>query len=196
MRPSRKTRVLTASPSASSHAATTARLCGIVTFAPTKPSVCSARTAATGFSTSNAPYVQSSPRAANAAFCMRGDSECATGRPSSATWLIRSAAVAVRALVLRERARAGGEEMVHLVRLADEVEVVDLRRVRSRTDRREPRVRDRRRRQSEHLARVVRAVAVELGLADRLGRLDVEPVAQRRVDAERHPLVEPVVDHG
>ena len=42
-RPSRKTSVFTASPSASSHAATTACLCGIVTFAPAKPSVRSAR---------------------------------------------------------------------------------------------------------------------------------------------------------
>ena len=53
-RPPRKTSVLTASPSASSQAATTARLCGIVTFAPAKPSVCSAATAASGSSTSKA----------------------------------------------------------------------------------------------------------------------------------------------
>ena len=33
-------------------------------------------------------------------------------------------------------------------------------------------------------------------LRDRLRRRDVQPVAQRRVDPERHPVVQPVVDHG
>ena len=44
--------------------------------------------------------------------------------------------------------------------------------------------------------RVVRAAAVQLRLADGLRAGDVEAVAQRRVDAERHVPVQPVVDHG
>src|SRR5581483_6690801 len=192
-RPSRKTSVLTASPSASSHAATTARLYGIVTFAPAKPSARRARTASRGSATSHATYVQASPHAANAAFCIRGDSDSATGRPSSATFT--SAAVAVRALVLGERARAGGEEVVHLVGLAHEVEVIDLRRVRRRLERGETGVRDGRRRKGRAVARVVRARALELRFPDRLVGRDVEPVVQRRVDPERHPRVQSVVDH-
>ena len=37
--------------------------------------------------------------------------------------------------------------------------------------------------------------ARELRLGDRLRRRDVQPVAERRVDPERHPVVQPVVDH-
>ena len=61
--------------------------------------------------------------------------------------------------------------------------------------RREPRIGDRRGRQSRNPARVVRRGAVDLRLPDRLRRRNVEPVAQRRVDPERHSCVEPVVDH-
>ena len=103
-------------------------------------------------------------------------------------------AVPVRALVLRERGVAGREEVVDLVGLADEVEVVDLRRMRGGADRRQPGVGDRRRRQAGELARVVRVVALQLRLEDRLRRRDVQPVAKRRVDPERHPRVQPVVD--
>src|SRR3954447_14297236 len=98
---------------------------------------------------------------------MRGDSECETGCPSSATCVIRrgaSTAVAVRALVLRKGGVARREEVVHLVGLADEVEVVDLRRMRRGADRRQARVGDGRRRQPGELARVVGVVALELRL--------------------------------
>ena len=60
-----------------------------------------------------------------------------------------------------ERRAARREEVVHLVRLAHEIEVVDLRRMRGCLDRRQARVRDRRRRQPGELARVVRVVALQ-----------------------------------
>src|SRR4051794_8085228 len=186
------TSVLTASPSASSHAATTARLCGIVTFAPTNPSVCNADTAATTSSTSKAEKYQSSRAAAKAAFCIAGESVWATGWPRSATWL--AIAVLREELVVSRPARR--EEVVPVILLARVVEVVDVRRVGCRTDRGEARVRDRRRRQAEVEARVVGRRIVKLRLVDRLGRRDVEPVTERRVDAERDPSVEPVVDDG
>src|SRR5918996_4887686 len=75
-----------------------------------------------------------------------------------------SAAVAVLAGLGVELRLAGREEVVHLVRLAHEEEVVLARRMRRRLDRRQPRVRDRRRRQPRELARVVRVVALELRL--------------------------------
>src|SRR3954453_23669368 len=100
---------------------------------------------------------------------MRGDSDCATGCPSRATWRI-SAAVTVRAFVLRERGVTRGEEVVHLVRLAHEVEEVDLRGVGSGLDRREAGVCDRRRRQARLAPRVIGVVAVELRLENRLRR--------------------------
>ncbi len=67
--------------------------------------------------------------------------------------------------------------------------------MRGRLHRREARVRDRRRRQPRPVARVVRVVALELGDAQRLRPGHVEPVPDRRVDPERHPGLEPVVDH-
>ena len=87
MRPSVKTSVFTASPSASSQRSAAARLCGIVTLAPAKPprDEPAHRSSSRSGGTSSATYAQSSARAANAAFCIRGDSECATGWPISAT---------------------------------------------------------------------------------------------------------------
>ena len=137
-RPSRKTSVFTASPSASSQAATTACLCGIVTFAPAKPSARSAATAAT-----DVLDVERGVVPVEAARGERGvlharrqrlrDRDDRGARRASST------AVAVRALVLRERGVARREEVMHLVRLAHEVEVVDLRRMRGRLDRRQAR---------------------------------------------------------
>src|SRR5690349_10238268 len=88
----------------------TAALCGAVTFAPAKPSA-------------------ASPRAANAAFCIRGESECSTGWPSNATYL-----VAVEMLVVDEVSVVGGEVVMALVRLPHEVQVVDVRRIGRRLD--------------------------------------------------------------
>src|SRR5437868_7356528 len=93
--------------------------------------------------------------------------------------------VAVSSLVVDERVVARREEVVLLVRLAHEVEVVHLRGVRGGLHRRETGVRDRRRRQARVVARVVRAVALQLRLEDRLRPRDAEAVTERRVDAER-----------
>ena len=78
-RPSRITSVLTDStpPSTSSQSSATARLCGVVTLAPRKPRATSPRTASSSCSggTPSGTYATSSPRAANAAFCIGGESE-------------------------------------------------------------------------------------------------------------------------
>jgi hypothetical protein len=58
----------------------------------------------------------------------------------------------------------------------------------------EPGVRDRRRRQPRMDTRVVRRRVVEVRLAQRLGSRDIQPVADRRIDPERHPGLEAVVD--
>src|SRR6266513_2484205 len=84
----------------------------------------------------------SSLAAAKAAFCIRGDNECDTGWPSSTT------SVAVLRLVLEEVLVVRREVVVLVVRLAHEVEVVDLRGVRGRLERRGPGIVDRRRRQA------------------------------------------------
>src|SRR5262245_16273992 len=121
----------------------TACLCGAVTFAPAKPSASRPRTASCkrSGSTSSATYVQSRPRAANAAFCMRGESECETGWPRSATTRVTTHPlfVAVRDLVVDEVLEARREVVVHPVRLAHEIQVIDARGVRRRLHRREPR---------------------------------------------------------
>src|SRR3979409_1262408 len=146
-------------------------------FAPTKPSAASPCTASSSRSggTSNATYAQSSPRAANAAFCIDGESECATGWPSSATSL-----VPVLTLVIEEVVVVVGEIVMHLVALADEVEPVAGRRMRGGLHRREPRIRDRCRRQPRdvRIARVVRIRAREIGLCQRLGAWHVQAVAR------------------
>src|SRR5207302_10049839 len=74
-RPSRRTSVFTDGRPAPTSSAT-AVLCGAVTFAPEKPSAANPVTASASRSggTSSATYAQSSPRAAKAAFCIRGDS--------------------------------------------------------------------------------------------------------------------------
>src|SRR5205809_6820302 len=110
---------------------------------------------------------------------MRGESECATGCPSRATCRVTVLPVAVLRQELVVRVPARGEEVMAVILLARVVEVVDVRRVGGRTDRREPRIRDRRRRQTVVEARVVGGRVVELGLMDRLGRWDAEPVAER-----------------
>src|SRR6476646_11618168 len=165
----------------------TSSLYGAVTFAYSTARV--APSSAAG-STSRRTYFQSSPVAAKAAFCIRSESECATGWPSRAT------SVAVLGLVLEEVLVARREVVVLVVRLANEVEVVDLRGVRGRLERRNPGIVDRRRRQAVVHPRVVRRRVVQLGSRERLGRRDVEPVAERRIDAERHVGMQPVVDDG
>ena len=70
----------------------------------------------------------------------------ARATPSAGSRAIRSALQA-RARVRLELGRAGREEVATAVRLAHEVDVVDLRRMRRRLHRRQARVRDRRRRQ-------------------------------------------------
>ena len=63
-----------------------ARLCGIVTFAPAKPSAPSPRAASSRSVLRLERHVRPvEARAANAAFCIRGDSECATGLPIKPT---------------------------------------------------------------------------------------------------------------
>ena len=107
--------------------------------------------------------------------------------------MLLSAAEAVLARLAQELVRVGGEEVMALVGLADEVEVVDAGRMSGGADRREARVRDRRRRQPAEAARVVPARARESSLGQGLGPRDVEPVADRRVDPERHLCVQAVV---
>src|SRR5262249_25413783 len=133
MRPSRKTSVFTDAASASSQRAAAASLYGAVTLAPTSPAAASPRTASAKRSrgTSRATYTQSTPHAANAAFCIRGESECATGCPSSATTHVVPL-IAMRVRVVLEVAVARREEVMHVIRLPHEVEVVDLRRTRGR----------------------------------------------------------------
>src|SRR5918994_3093749 len=101
-----------------------------------------------------------------------------TAPPWVGGWAVmaRSAAVAVFGEVPEELVLVGREEVVDAVGLAGEEQVVDLRRMRRGLHRREAGVRDRRRRQPVDLPRVVRAVRVEVRLADRLRRRDVEPV--------------------
>ena len=68
-----------------------------------------------------------------------------------------------------------------------------LRRLRGGLDRRQAGVADRRRREPAVDARVVRLLGVELGLPDRALPV-VRVVADRRVDPQRHALLEAVVD--
>ena len=164
-RPSRKTSVLTASPSASSHAATTACLCGIVTFAPAKPSVAQRARPPRRRPRRRTP---SSASRARARRTRRSASAArASARPDGRA--ARRARVISRSRASRGTASnavvARGEEVVQVVGLAREVEVVDLRRVRGRLDRGEAGVRDRRRRQARPVARVVRRRALRAATA-------------------------------
>ena len=101
MRPSAKTRVLTLSPSASSQSSAAACLCGIVTFAPAKPAAASPRTAVAQLLGRDVErdVRPVEPAAAKAAFCICGESECATGCPSSATTRV-DAVITVMAVAL------------------------------------------------------------------------------------------------
>src|SRR5206468_7472599 len=105
-------------------------LYGAVTFAYS-----ASRTAASSSSgrTSRRTYTQSSPAAAKAAFCIRGESECATGCPR------RKTSVAVLGLVMEKVLVVRREVMVLVVRLAHEVEVVDVCGMRGRLERRHTR---------------------------------------------------------
>src|SRR5205085_6148127 len=102
---------------------------------------------------------------------MRGESECATGWPSSATTL-----VAVETLVVDEVVVVVGEVVMHLVRLADEVQPVTGRGMRGRLHRRETGIRDRGRRKPDDVwvPRVVRVIARELRLSERLRARNVQ----------------------
>src|SRR5919108_1483321 len=106
---------------------------------------------------------------------MRGESERSPGRPGKPTSRVApdtsltcSAAEAVLATLPVEFHLAGGEVVVLAVGLAHEVQVVDRRRMRCRLHGGETWVRDRRRRQTRALARVVGAVAVDVRLPERL----------------------------
>src|SRR5579862_1204121 len=96
-KPSRPTRVFTDGRSLPTIRAA-ACLCGDVTFAPANPAATSPRIASSSRSggTSSATYAQSSPRAANAAFCIAGESERATGCPSSATSRVEAPITCIR----------------------------------------------------------------------------------------------------
>ncbi len=85
-RPSRTTSVFTDGSSAPTSRATSS-LYGAVTFAPANPNATRPRSASSSSSgsTCSGTYAQSRPRAANAAFCMRGESDAATGFPISPT---------------------------------------------------------------------------------------------------------------
>src|ERR1700675_1854267 len=96
--------------------------------------------------------------------------------------LLASAAEPVFALLLEELRPARREEVVHPVRLADEVEVVDVCRIRRSTDRCKPRIRDRCGRQTDPAARVVGIVTLEVGLLEGLCAGNVPAVPDRRVD--------------
>src|SRR5206468_3101292 len=128
-------------------------LYGAVTFAYSASR--SAASSSSG-STSRRTYSQSSPAAAKAAFCIRGDSECATGCPR------RTTSIPVLGLVLEEVLVVRREVVVLVIRLAHEVEVVDVGRVRGRLERRHAGVVDRRRRQAVVQPRVVRRRVVQL----------------------------------
>ena len=116
--------------------------------------------------------------------------------PSSAQQRSASAQqpVAVLDRLLAELLLVRGEEVLHAVGLADVVEVVDGRPASPQPASRQTRVRDRRRRQALEAVRVVRRAAAEVRARERARPLDAQPVADRRVDRERHPAVEPVVD--
>ena len=140
------------------------------------------------------------PSAANAAFCIGGDSECDVGQPSRPTsvvvprisisregswreyprradppWLHRrsAAGVAVLAHLAQERALARREEVPLRAGNADVVEVVHRGRMGGGLDRGETRIRDRRRRQARELPAVVGVVARDRSLGQRLGARDV-----------------------
>src|ERR671934_2585072 len=100
----------------------------------------------------------SNPRAWKAALCIAGDSECATGSPSSRI-LLRTLLHVL--LVLRQRLREG--VITRAVALRDEEEEVGLGRLRGARDRRLARGRDRRRRESRIQVGVVRRVDLQVG---------------------------------
>src|SRR5437660_11942435 len=99
---------------------------------------------------------------------MRGESDCATGCPSRATCRVLAIAVLGEELVVGASTR--GEEVVPVILLARVVEVVDMRGMGGGPDRRKTRIGDRRRRQAEMHARVVRRGVLQLRLMNRLGR--------------------------
>src|SRR5262249_34768278 len=95
IRPSRITSVFTeparsADSSSSWQYGITLALCGVVTLAPAKPRAARPATASVtaAWWTRSGTYTQSSPRAANAAFCIRGDSDPDTGSPISPTSVV------------------------------------------------------------------------------------------------------------
>src|SRR4051812_41269461 len=130
-------------------------LYGAVTFAYS-----TSRTAASSSSgrTSRRTYSQLSPAAAKAAFCIRGESECATGCPRSTT------SVAVLGLVLEEVLVVRREVVMPVIGLAHEIEVVHLCGMRGCLERRHARVVDRRRRQAGVQPRVVGRRVLQLRL--------------------------------
>ena len=124
-----------------------------------------------------------------------GTTSCPERKLSGACARIGSAAESVLALLLEELRLTRSEEMVHLVRLADEEEVILPRRLGGRADRCESRIRDRRggsprRRLELYGLSLSSPTASAARCRGRFG------LANRRVDAERHPVSEPVVDHG
>src|SRR5262249_3553657 len=112
IRPSRTTSVFTeparsADSSSSWQNGITPALCGVVTLAPAKPSAARPATASpsAAWSTGSGTYAQSSPRAAKAAFCIRGDSDPDTGSPSSPTSVVVPSIAAIGASIAAVPAR-------------------------------------------------------------------------------------------
>src|SRR5215218_5694427 len=103
--------------------------------------------------------------------------------------------VAVLANLRAELLFVGCEEMADAVGLPQVVEVVPRRRPGGSSHRRDARIPDRGRRKPREAPRVVPRVALELLLRQRPGAWDPQPVAERRVDRQRHVILQAVVDH-
>src|SRR3989441_222252 len=227
-RPPRQTIVFTApirraSSSTSSTRRSTVSLYGIVTFAPSRSSSRRSRSrVAPSWSSavSLSSYRCGSPSFANAVLCIAGESECATGRPMSQTWLICSRTCSVSAsprrvhgwpvrwsrqrrsslisvlysvrLVLREGRREG--VVAGPVVLRDEVEVRNLRRLGRAFESLPSGAADRGRREPRDLVRVVRRIDLEVG--ERWLAPHADRVLHRGICVELHPDRETVRVHA
>src|SRR4026209_2718214 len=97
-----------------------------------------------------------------------------------------AAAESVLERLLTELGLARSEEVTAALAPANEVEVVDASGIGGSTHRRQPGIRDGRRRKTGAMACVVRIVALEIRLLERLGAGHVAAVSDRRVDAQRN----------
>src|SRR5207342_2635837 len=180
-------------------------LCGIVTFAPANPSAPSPRSAvgSSAGATGSGTWTQSKPSATKAALWIAGDRLCSTGHPSTPTERVEPRTRPVRSGTSLTAADTVGlvlggglpERVVPVLAAQHIEEVGRVRRLQGRLEGGSAGTRDRRRRQSRVDPRVVRAVVLQVGEAELAVRRRVV-VQERRVDAEGHPSLQPVVDHA